>query len=214
MQQLKRRRYYGYDVVIYIERLWVNLRSCVRELVEFGRVRRVVINNCVLNFECNKVASWIEPTSTLQYECTVHWKENMPPSGRGIQRTCQYRPPTVSCRMLFRVKQKKISKLRMSKETVSTPYKDCINFYCYILYSYWGIYSFWMLCCYATVIEYLEDSLKPLTTSCYNSKQHNTPPCRCWLNTKTVRGCNRHKSKKHNPHLAGIDSILKQRLSH
>jgi hypothetical protein len=31
--------------------------SGVRELVEFGRVRRVVINSCVLNFECSKVPS-------------------------------------------------------------------------------------------------------------------------------------------------------------
>jgi hypothetical protein len=29
----------------------------IRELVEFGRVRRVVINICVLNFEYNKVPS-------------------------------------------------------------------------------------------------------------------------------------------------------------
>jgi hypothetical protein len=31
--------------------------SCSLEFEESGRVRRVVINSCVLNFECNKVPS-------------------------------------------------------------------------------------------------------------------------------------------------------------
>jgi hypothetical protein len=58
-QQLKRRRYYGYGVVIYRETSY-ELVSCVREPVEVVRVFEellTVINSCVLNFECNKVPS-------------------------------------------------------------------------------------------------------------------------------------------------------------
>jgi hypothetical protein len=38
--------------------------TCVRIREEL----LTVINSCVLNFECNKVPSLIEPTSTLQYD--------------------------------------------------------------------------------------------------------------------------------------------------
>jgi hypothetical protein len=51
-------------------------RSECSGTVRVGRVRvfeglLAVFNSCVLNFECNKVPSWIEPTSTLQY-CMAH----------------------------------------------------------------------------------------------------------------------------------------------
>jgi hypothetical protein len=45
--------------------LWVVLESLKRPVV-FGALL-IVINSCVLHFECNKVPSWIEPSSTLQY---------------------------------------------------------------------------------------------------------------------------------------------------
>jgi hypothetical protein len=69
MQQLKRRRFYGYGVVILRDVEW----TC--EL--YWRTSRgwtllgallIVINSCVLNFECNKVPLWTEPSSTLQYK--------------------------------------------------------------------------------------------------------------------------------------------------
>jgi hypothetical protein len=59
-QQLKRRRYYGYGVVIYERESSNELVSCIGEPVEVVRVFEkllTVINGCVLNFECNKVPS-------------------------------------------------------------------------------------------------------------------------------------------------------------
>jgi hypothetical protein len=41
----------------------------------------IVINSCVLNFECNKVPSRIEPTSTLQY---YHHQTQLIPSDRSL----------------------------------------------------------------------------------------------------------------------------------
>jgi hypothetical protein len=52
-----------------LQRLLMNLSVVfwnLKRLVVFGALL-IVINSCVLNFECNKVPSWIEPSSTLQY---------------------------------------------------------------------------------------------------------------------------------------------------